>query len=205
LQVVKATQPSEPQELSGAKAVRIVEAMRTSVAERGFAASTFDQVARAADVSRGLLHYYFGTKERLLVEAVRRECELRFEQLDRAMVGANSADDVLGALVRTFEAFIGEGPKPGVMFFEMLTLAQRNAEIAAQLAELGASVRAFVADALRAKDEAGEIELRIDADTAATFVMALADGLTVRLLSEPGFDIGSAVAQAAVATRALLG
>jgi AcrR family transcriptional regulator len=185
--------------------VRIVEAMRASVAERGFAASTFDQVARAAGVSRGLLHYYFGTKERLLVEAVRRECEFRFEQLDRAMAGANSADDVLGALVHTFEQFIGEGPKPGVMFFEMLTLAQRNLEIAKHLAELGQSFRAFIAEELRAKDQAGEIELRTDPDTAATFVLALADGLTVRLLSEPDFDIGLAVAQAAAATRALLG
>jgi AcrR family transcriptional regulator len=205
LQVVKATQSSDPQELSGDKAVRIVEAMRASVAERGFAASTFDQVARAAGVSRGLLHYYFGTKERLLVEAVRRECEIRFEQLDQAMAGANSADDVLGALVHTFEAFIGEGPKPGVMFFEMLTLAQRNADIAKHLAELGQTFRAFIAEELRAKDEAGEIELRTDPDTAATFVLALADGLTVRLLSEPDFDIGLAVAQAAAATRALLG
>jgi AcrR family transcriptional regulator len=205
LQVAKATQQSEPQELSSDKAVRIVEAMRASVAERGFAASTFDQVARAAGVSRGLLHYYFGTKERLLVEAVRRECEFRFEQLDRAMAGANSADDVLGALVHTFEQFIGEGPKPGVMFFEMLTLAQRNPEIAKHLAELGQSFRAFIAEELRAKDQAGEIELRTDPDTAATFVLALADGLTVRLLSEPDFDIGLAVAQAAAATRALLG
>ena len=65
------------------KATRIVEAMRASVAERGIAGSTFDQVARAAGVSRGLLHYYFGSKERLLVEAVRLECDLRDELLAR--------------------------------------------------------------------------------------------------------------------------
>jgi AcrR family transcriptional regulator len=41
---------------------RIVEAMRRSVAARGAAGSTFDQVAREAGVSRGLLHYHFGTK-----------------------------------------------------------------------------------------------------------------------------------------------
>ena len=64
-------------ELSGDKAARIVEAMRISVAARGIAGSTFDQVARQAGVSRGLLHYYFGTKERLLVDAVRRECDVR--------------------------------------------------------------------------------------------------------------------------------
>jgi len=32
--------------------------------------------------SRGLLHYYFGAKERLLAEVVRRDCELRMRVID---------------------------------------------------------------------------------------------------------------------------
>ena len=48
--------------LDGDKAQRIIAAMRKSVATRGAAASTFDHVAREAGVSRGLLHYYFGSK-----------------------------------------------------------------------------------------------------------------------------------------------
>ncbi len=48
--------------LESDKAKRIVDAMRESVAARGAAGSTFDHVAREAGVSRGLLHYYFGTK-----------------------------------------------------------------------------------------------------------------------------------------------
>jgi AcrR family transcriptional regulator len=178
--------------------------MRASVAARGFAASTFDQVASAAGVSRGLLHYYFGTKERLLIEAVRRECELRHEQLDRSMEGANGADAVLAALVHTFEETIADGPNPTVMFFEVLTLAQRNAEIAAQLAELGARVRSFVADALRERAEAGVLALRADPDATASFLLALADGLIVRVMSEPGHDIGPEMALAVEAARALL-
>ena len=51
-----------------AASARIVEAMRRSVAARGAAGATFDHVAREAGVSRGLLHYHFGTKERLLGE-----------------------------------------------------------------------------------------------------------------------------------------
>ncbi len=205
MEAAAVTHLPEARELSGDKATRIVEAMRASVAERGFNASTFDQVAGAAGVSRGLLHYYFGTKERLLVEAVRRECQLRFEQLDRAMADANSADEVLAGLVHTFEQIIGEGPSPSVLFFEVLTLAQRNDEIAAQLAELGVTVRTFVADALRQKARAGELELRADADATASFLLALADGLTVRVMSEPSHDIGPELALAAQAARALLG
>jgi AcrR family transcriptional regulator len=191
-------------ELSGDKAARIVEAMRVSVAARGIAGSTFDQVAREAGVSRGLLHYYFGTKERLLVEAVRRECDVRIDRLEAGIAGAGSADSVLATLVRGFEDFLGEGPTPIVMFYEMMTLSQRNEEIAGELAELGRRTRSHLADALRAKSEAGVLELRADPDAVATFLFALADGVTVRRLSEPELDIGPVMELSAGAARALL-
>lgn len=191
-------------ELSTARATRIVEAMRISVATRGIAGSTFDHVAREAGVSRGLLHYYFGTKERLLVEVVRRESDVRIERLEDGILRARSADDVLAALVESFEAFLGEGPPAAVMIYELITLGQRNAEIAAELAELGRRVRVHTADMLRTKSEAGVVSLRADADTVATFLFTLADGMTIRRLSEPGFDIGPVMEQAIAATRALL-
>ena len=69
--------------LDGERAQRIVSAMRASVGARGAAGSTFDVVAREAGVSRGLLHYYFGSKERLLVEVVRRDCDARIAACNR--------------------------------------------------------------------------------------------------------------------------
>src|SRR5438552_7534406 len=90
---VPATELAPTRELAGDKAARIVDAMRASVARRGVAGSTFDHVAREAGVSRGLLHYYFGTKERLLAEVVRRDCDLRMDVLDEQLSGARTADD----------------------------------------------------------------------------------------------------------------
>src|SRR5258708_5388148 len=84
--------------LAGDKAQRIVDAMRSSVAKRGVAGSTFDHVAREAGVSRGLLHYYFGTKERLLGEVVRRDCVLRTAVLEQQLREATTADDFIGLL-----------------------------------------------------------------------------------------------------------
>lgn len=179
--------------------------MRDSVAERGIAGSTFDQVARAAGVSRGLLHYYFGSKERLLVEAVRRESVLRHGLLDQAVAGASSADEVLAALVSSFEDFLQSGPGNPVMFYEMLTLAQRNQEIASALGELMRRSREHLAEVLRAKTRDGVLELRTDADVAAALLFALADGITVRRVAEPDFDIGPLMAQAVEAARVLLG
>jgi AcrR family transcriptional regulator len=198
-----ATQLSRSRELSRDKATRIVEAMRVSVAARGIAGATFDHVAREAGVSRGLLHYYFGTKERLLVEVVRRETDVRLERLEEAIQGAQTADDVLAALVQGFEEFLGEGPASPVMIHEMITLAQRNTEIAAQLSELGRRLRCHLADVLRAKNDAGVIKLHGEADAVATFLYALADGLTIRRLAEPDYDITPALSDADAAARSL--
>jgi AcrR family transcriptional regulator len=203
--VEAATQPGVPRvrELSGVKAARIVDAMRASVAARGIAGSTFDHVAGEAGVSRGLLHYYFGTKEQLLIEVVRRECDVRTERLEQAIEAAGDAEDVLDALVRSFEDWLGGGPAP-VMIYEMLTLAQRNEEIAAELAELGRRTRSHLGDALERKRASGVISLRADPELAAMFLFALADGVIVRRLSEPELDIGPLTEQAITAARAVL-
>src|SRR5258706_14429544 len=95
-------------QLSGEKAQRIVDAMRASVAVRGVAGSTFDHVARDAGVSRGLLHYYFGSKERLLAEVVRRDTELRMAALDEQLAQASSAEDFIGLLRDTLENMVRE-------------------------------------------------------------------------------------------------
>jgi AcrR family transcriptional regulator len=190
--------------LPGEKAARIVEAMRASVAERGIAGSTFDHVAREAGVSRGLLHYYFSTKERLLVEVVRRECEVRCEVLDQAVAGAASADELIDALVRSFEEILAVRSTGVVTFYELFTLGQRNREIAAELAQLARSTRERLADALRTGSQAGVFELRAPPGEVANFLYALADGVTVRRLSEPDLDTHPLMDQAVRAARALV-
>jgi AcrR family transcriptional regulator len=195
---------TQPRQLSGDKAARIVDAMRASVAARGIAGSTFDHVAQSAGVSRGLLHYYFGTKERLLVEVVRRESEVRLQRIEEAIEASADAEDVLAALVRGFEDFLGEGPTGPVMLYEMLTLAQRNEEIASELASLGRRTRAHLSEALARKRQEGVLALRVAPELAAMFLFALADGVMFRRLSEPELDIGPLIEQAIVAARAVL-
>jgi AcrR family transcriptional regulator len=191
-------------ELPGDKATRIVEAMRASVAARGIAGSTFDHVARQAGVSRGLLHYYFGTKERLLVEVVRRECQVRGELLHQAVAGARGSDDLIDALVRSFEDLLTDGSSEVVMFYELLTLAQRNAEIASELEELSRTLRLQLGEALRSGSDAGVFELRAEPDDVASFLLALADGVMIRRMSEPALDVRRLMDQATAAARALL-
>lgn len=196
---------SSATELPGDKATRIVEAMRASVAARGIAGSTFDHVAREAGVSRGLLHYYFQTKERLLVEVVRREAQVRGELLNQAVAGAHGADELIDALVRSFEDLMADSSSDVVMYYELLTLAQRTPGIATELEELSRALRLQLAQALRAGRAAGVFELHADPDDVASFLLALADGVMIRRMSEPALDVRRLMDQAVAAARALLG
>src|SRR6188768_2995465 len=109
---------AKERELSGEKAQRIVDAMRDSVAKRGAAGSTFEHVAREAGVSRGLLHYYFGTKEALLVEVVRRDTEHRIARLDQPLGEAQSVDEILEVLVADLQDSIQNDPGFWVLLFD---------------------------------------------------------------------------------------
>jgi AcrR family transcriptional regulator len=191
--------------LSGDKARRIVEAMRSSVARRGTAGSTFDHVAREAGVSRGLLHYYFGTKEQLLVEVVRRDCEVRMTLLEQQLAGARTAEDFIELLVVSLEDLVQNDPDFVTLVFELFTLSRRNAEIAVEFAELLRRTRGHVAVVLEAKQQEGVLRLRAEPEAVADVLFALADGMAMRMLTETEREFGPSVGAGVTAVRALLG
>src|SRR4029078_13147310 len=100
--------------------------MRTSAAPRGVAGSTFDHVAKQAGVSRGLLHYYFGTKERLLAEVGRHDSDLRISELEEQLGGARSADDFVALLRTSLERMLADDPEFVTLVFELFTLSRRK-------------------------------------------------------------------------------
>jgi len=191
-------------QLAGDKAARIVDAMRSSVAARGTAGSTFDHVAREAGVSRGLLHYYFATKERLLVEVVRRDCDVRLEALDARLAQARSADDFVAGLVATLDELVTDDPGFILVVFELFTLSRRHDDIAVEFAELLRRVRTQVADLLRIKHDEGVLHLRADPEAVVDVIFSLGDGLAMRMLSEPARDFTSTVSAGAMCVRTLL-
>ncbi|HEY2283712.1 MAG TPA: TetR/AcrR family transcriptional regulator [Solirubrobacteraceae bacterium] len=190
--------------VEGEKARRIVEAMRRSVARRGTAGSTFDHVAREAGVSRGLLHYYFGTKERLLLEAVRRDCEVRMELLERQLAGARTAEDFIGLMAQNLQETVRDDPDFVTLMFELFTLSRRNEDIAVEYAELVRRTRGQVADMLAIAQREGVVRLHAEPDTVAEILFALADGFALRMLTEPERDFTATVRAGIACARALL-
>jgi AcrR family transcriptional regulator len=190
--------------LSSEKALRIVEAMRKSVARRGTAASTFDHVSREAGVSRGLLHYYFGTKEQLLVEAVRRDCELRMELLERQLSTATTAEDFINLMAQNLQETVRNDPDFVILLFELFTLSRRNADIAAEYAGLISRTREQVAEMLAKAQREKILHLHAEPEAVAEVLFSIADGFALRMLTEPGRDFTPTMQAGIACARSLL-
>jgi AcrR family transcriptional regulator len=190
--------------LSGEKAQRIVEAMRRNVARRGTAGATFEHVSREAGVSRGLLHYYFGTKEQLLVEAVRRDCEVRLEMLERQLSRAQSAEDFIDLMAENLQETVREDPDFVTLVFELFTLSRRNSDIAIEYAELMRRTREQVAGMLALGQRDGILRLHAEPEAVAEILFSLADGFALRMLAEPDRDFTATVQAGIACARALL-
>jgi AcrR family transcriptional regulator len=190
--------------LSGEKAQRIIDAMRRSVARRGTAGSTFEHVSREAGVSRGLLHYYFGTKEQLLVEAVRRDCELRLERLERQLSTAKTAEDFIGLMAQNLQDTVKEDPEFVTLVFELFTMSRRNEDIAVEYAGLMRRTREQVAGMLAAAQSEGVLRLHAEPEAVAEILFSLGDGFALRMLSEPERDFSTTIRAGIMCASTLL-
>jgi AcrR family transcriptional regulator len=190
--------------LTGDKAQRIIDAMRESVAEVGIADSTFDRVSRKAGVSRGLLHYYFGSKERLLVDVIRRDTEIRIESLGSALQCASSVDEVIGAFFEMFGRTIEEETGYVYMVSELFVAGRGNDEILRELGRLYGTARTAFASILRDKEREGVLRLRYPAEDVLTYLFASGDGSSIQRLSQPEFDFAGADRLAYETARHLL-
>jgi AcrR family transcriptional regulator len=195
--------PAE-RELTGEKAGRIVAAMRESVAKHGAAGSTFERVAKEAGVSRGLLHYYFGTKERLLVEVVRRDAEFRVARLDQPLESAGTVDDVINVLLAGLKDVIENDPGFFLLLFELFSAGRRNPDIQVEVGTLFDRTRTHVAEILKAKEREGVLNLRYDAEAVVSYLFAVGDGFALQTLSDPERDHDATLAAATAAARYLL-
>jgi AcrR family transcriptional regulator len=200
-----ATSQDAARKLEGDKAQRIIAAMRASVGQRGAAASTFDHVAREAGVSRGLLHYYFGSKERLLVEVVRHDAAERNRNMDERLAKAGSADEIVQALVVGLEEFLEDEPGGQAVIYEMLSASRHSDEIRAELAELYRQWRERLAGWLRAKEREGVIQLGAEPEAIASILFSLGDGFGIQVLSDPDWDQQAAFELGVATARGLLG
>lgn len=88
---------------------RLLDALESIAADEGLAALSHRAIAKRASLNTGLIHYHFGTVERLLEEAIARRaqrfCATQLAALSSLFArGRWSVDEVVAALWQPFSA-----------------------------------------------------------------------------------------------------
>jgi TetR/AcrR family transcriptional regulator, cholesterol catabolism regulator len=157
---------------------QIMEAAARLFRERGYAATTVDEIAEAADVAKGTFYYHFASKDQLMVDLVRDTL---------GQVGMRAVEALHGgarpvSALRNFVVELGRWAEQNRhLVSSPLTLSLGPGQ-PGEAREGQASFRRLLADLLAAGQQAGEI--RSDADPvelgqilAMSFMQALVAGL----------------------------
>jgi len=152
------------------------------IGERGFPDTRIADVGRRVGASSALVIYYFGTKDKLLTEALRYSEDLFYTEVASRLAAIDSAKDKLEALVRLSCNNESMGGLPGswVLWLDLWAQAVRHPEVSKDREELDERWRGQIADIVRAGQVAGEFD-DVDAADFALLFSSLLDGLVVQV------------------------
>ncbi len=161
--------PARPDEILAAACQAIVQ--------RGLSDTRVSDIAAAAGTSTGTVHYYYDSKQEVLVAALRWATDRLFARL-QAAAGA----DPTARLAALLDLAIPYSQPPArrdeyVLWIEMWTLVLRSPEQLPALEDLSVRWRSFFFDAIREGAAGGEFSPVAPAEVVAERLIALVDGL----------------------------
>jgi len=161
----------------------LLDAAERLLAEAGYAGITTRRLAREAGVNHGLVHYYFGSNENLLMQALERFTG-RLITRQRELYGADVpfADKWRTAM----RYLVSEDVSYQKIWLELQALAWNNPDIRARLARVNAEWRAVLTEAFdRPRRELG---IALPLEALVSLVMTFNLGIMIERLG--GIDAG---------------
>jgi len=184
-------EPAPATENNEARRIDMLRAAAELICERGFGDTRIADVAKRAGVSSALVIYYFGTRDRLLVDALRHSEESFYEAAEQMMTEVTSLRERLSLLIKwtCVPSAVNEIPGAWGLWFDLWAQAFRHDEVKAGRVELDARWRRMIVDAIRSAEASSELDIEIDARMFALEFAALLDGLSIQVaLEDPEVD-----------------
>ncbi|MET9544910.1 TetR/AcrR family transcriptional regulator [Streptomyces sp. NPDC006627] len=182
----------------------MLEEAMTAIAKDGLAALTMSALADRLGTSGGHILYYFGSKDRLLLEALRwSEAALTEER--RALLSGRTAP--ARKLDRFLQLYLPKGPRDPrwMLWIELWARAGANEPLRTAQQELDQGWQEDLATLLAQGAAAGVLAVDDSAGRAGE-LLALLDGLSTRVvLGQRGADRKGALASARSAAQRLVG
>jgi AcrR family transcriptional regulator len=176
--------PGGRRRISDERRVQILEAAVEVIRDRGLAETRISDIAERTGTSSALVVYYFGSKDRLLAEALTFSEERFYAATAQELRDLPTATEQLRRLVELSCASGGPG-RPGVeewfLWIDMWSRAIRDAGVAGDRQALDRRWRETIAAIVRRGIEDGEFR-DVDADEFALRLASLVDGLAIQVV-----------------------
>ena len=173
-----------------ARRVQMLRVAAEVICDRGFGETRIADVAKRAGASSALVIYYFGTRERLLVDALRYSEQNFYDAAEKMLAEVPSVRERLSLLVRWTCVPENAGDVPGAwgLWFDVWAQAFRHPEVKQDRVELDGRWRNMIVDVVKAGQADGDIGKIKAREFALTFA-ALLDGLSIQVaLEDPEID-----------------
>ena len=161
----------------------LLDAAERLLVDVGHSGITTRRVAEEAGVNHGLVHYYFGSIEHLLVRTLERFTRRLIER-QRAMYAADKP--FLEKWRTAMRYLLAEDVRYEKVWLELQALGWNNAEVREHVARVNKEWRAVLTEAFAEPRERYGIELPLEA--LVSLVMTFNEGIIVERLS--GIETG---------------
>ncbi len=165
------------------RAENILAAARRTLAERGFEATRIADIARSAGVSTGTVHYYFKTKDDVLLAALRWANETPYGRLETALEEENDAVSRLAMLIDVAVPYPGWLREQYLLWIELVSRVLRASDLRPESRKVGLRWRRYFREVIEEGERAGAFHPVAPPEEVAERLVGLADGLAFRALA----------------------
>jgi AcrR family transcriptional regulator len=163
--------PRRPERLE-----QILEAACRAILDRGFPATRIADIAAAARVSTGTVHYYFATKDEVLVAALKWASGRLFARIEHPD-GEESARERLARLLAVSVPYPGPARDEYVLWIELWLRVLHQPDLLPECEAISAQWRGYFHDVVRRGVDAGELAPAAAPDEVAERLVAFVDGV----------------------------
>ena len=160
----------------------LLRATRRVAAQRGYDATRFADVAAATGVPISSLQYYFGSRDRLVREAITDGALGELERLKQHVASLTEPPEQLRAVIASMIAMDDDERREGwLVWMEFWRTAMRDPELSLASVEVLGQWRRFLASIIDEGIRTGVFGYDGTTQDAVTELMALLDGLGIPL------------------------
>lgn len=168
------------------KVNRIMQATLEVLSKNGYENTTINEIADAAEMSRGLLHYYFKDKEDLVAQSLGFGFGPMWDSSVGSLAAARSSQELTDRMVSVLRKNVKEKPDFSALLFEMWVSGRRSERIRRVFNDGLTEAIKRLQGLLKIASSLGIVKIKTeDIEGLIRILFALYHGLAIQLLADP--------------------